>query len=191
MPLCTALRRQYTTRTGWCPAGAADPNKGCDLAARPSATVLTTSIGGVSGCRDAHISSDRVRRLPVVHSQWRPGHRLCGVAGDVSPSVHVRGRLCRGRCWRTAAADGTSTLRDRGKLWIPRVCGPSASTCQRQADRPQSLARSRLALRWARSERSTGTRPPLAAGAAVESRSVIPSLRGPAGISPCRISTHH
>jgi hypothetical protein len=26
---------------------------------------------------------------PALHSQWRSGHRLCGVPGDVSPSVHV------------------------------------------------------------------------------------------------------
>jgi hypothetical protein len=48
-----------------------------------------TSIGSVSGYWDAHTSSDRVRRLPVVHSQCRSGHRFCGVPGDVSLSVHV------------------------------------------------------------------------------------------------------
>jgi hypothetical protein len=37
---------------------------------------------------------------------------------------------------------------------------------------PKSLARSRLALRWAPSERSTGTHPPVGAGAAAASLTV-------------------
>jgi hypothetical protein len=122
---------------------------------------LTTSIGGVSGYRDAHISSDRVRRLPVVHSQWRPGHRLCGVPGDVSPSVHV----CA-----NCAADVIGGRRRRmglrpygigengGYLEVADHPRPPASAKQIA---PKSLARSRLALPWARSERSTGPRPPL------------------------------
>jgi hypothetical protein len=53
---------------------------------------------------------------------------------------------------------------------------------------PKSLARSRLALPLAPSERNTGTHPPVGAGAAVDPGRFIPSLSGPAGIPPSRIS---
>jgi hypothetical protein len=46
---------------------------------------------------------------------------------------------------------------------------------------PKSLARSRLALRWAPSERSTGTHPPVGAGAAAASRTVAAGLAAELG----------
>jgi hypothetical protein len=105
-----------------------------------------TSIGSVSGYWDAHTSSDRVRRLPVVHSQCRSGHRFCGVPGDVSLSVHV----CA-----DCAADVIGGRRRRmdlrpygigeigGYLEIADHPRPLAGAKQ---SAPQSLARARLAL---------------------------------------------
>jgi hypothetical protein len=124
----------------------------------------------------------------VVHSQCRPRHTLCGVPGDVSPSVHVcadwAADVIGGR-WRRMDLRPYGIGDNGGYLAVAGHPRPPAGAKQ---------TRSRLLGYVWRSAggtppRSTGTRPPLGAGAAVDPGRFTPFLPGPAGIPPCRIST--
>jgi hypothetical protein len=143
--LSLALRHSRLDRHLWIhvqslPAGRRRSNPGARGIGRRSRIVLS------AGNRGSRAELARTDLLAVVHSQCRPGHRLCGVPGDVSPSVHV--------CVDCAAdvIGGRRRRMDLRPYGIGEIGGylevadhprPLAGAKQ---SAPQSLALSRLAL---------------------------------------------